>query len=165
MIVLWGDHGWKLGEYGSWCKHTNFEVASRTPLLVAAPGVEGGRVSQRLVEYIDVYPTLCELAGVEIPRDRLMLDGRSFVPQLLGKQGDPREWIYCWYSRGGADKKAKVFARTHRYKLYRNGDFFDIEQDVLEKNLLAAEALNTEQGQVKATLQNVIDEYERIRGQ
>ena len=44
IIILWGDHGWQLGEHGFWCKHTNFEVASRTPLFLAAPGTEGGRV-------------------------------------------------------------------------------------------------------------------------
>ena len=45
VVVLWGDHGWQLGEHGFWCKHTNFEVASRTPLLVAAPGFTGGRLA------------------------------------------------------------------------------------------------------------------------
>ena len=69
IVVLWGDHGWKLGEHNGWCKQTNFEVDTRSPLILAAPAMKTtGRTTRSLVEFVDIYPTLCELAGLKIPR-------------------------------------------------------------------------------------------------
>jgi arylsulfatase A-like enzyme len=99
IIVLWGDHGWQLGEHGFWCKHTNFEVASRTPLLIAAPGIEGGRVSGRLVEYVDVYPTLCDLAGIPQPDH---LQGKSMRPLLQDVQAEHKEAVFTRHGGGDA---------------------------------------------------------------
>ena len=81
IIVLWGDHGWHLGDHGMWCKHTNYEQAARIPLIVAAPGVTtpGTRAATALVETVDIYPTLCELAGLPAPRVPQGLEGKSFV--------------------------------------------------------------------------------------
>jgi iduronate 2-sulfatase len=79
IIVLWGDHGWHLGDHGMWCKHTNYEQAARIPLLVAAPGIAGGQHTQALVETVDIYPTLAELASLPAPAK---LDGRSFASVL-----------------------------------------------------------------------------------
>ena len=77
IIVLWGDHGWHLGDHGMWCKHTNYEQATRIPLIVVAPGVTtGGSASAALAESVDIYPTLCELAGLPVPDN---LDGTSFA--------------------------------------------------------------------------------------
>ena len=80
IIVVWGDHGWHLGEYGIWGKATNYEVATRTPLIVCAPKMAAaGKGSKALVEFVDVYPTLCELAGLALPKH---LEGKSFMPLL-----------------------------------------------------------------------------------
>lgn len=138
---------------------------TRVPLIVYAPGMSEPAVISDLVDFSDFLPTLCELASIEVPKDRLSLDGQSFLPQLRGEKGSPREWIYCWYSRSGAAKAAKVFARTQRYKLYRSGAFFDVEQDVLEKRRLADDVLNSEQKQIMASLQQVIDRYDQVRSQ
>ncbi len=79
-IVLWGDHGWKLGEYGDWCKHTNFELDAHAPLIFSAPGQKvKGKATDALVEFIDIYPTLCDLAGLEPPKH---LEGYSVKPLL-----------------------------------------------------------------------------------
>ena len=65
IIVLWGDHGWHLGDHGMWCKHTNYEEATHIPLLISAPGVtKPGTRARTMVETVDLYPTLCELAGL-----------------------------------------------------------------------------------------------------
>ena len=79
IVILWGDHGWNLGEHTLWCKHCCFETSMRVPLLVRAPGFEAGKSTDALVEYVDIYPSLCELSGLPLPDH---LDGRSFVPLM-----------------------------------------------------------------------------------
>jgi iduronate 2-sulfatase len=88
IVVLWGDHGWHLGDHGMWCKHTTYEQATRAPLVIAAPGKKAGQRSRALVEFVDIYPTLCELAGVAKPEQ---LQGESLVglmdaPESAGKR-------------------------------------------------------------------------------
>lgn len=88
IVVLWGDHGWHLGEYGIWGKATNYEIATRIPLIIRAPGMAGnGRAAGAVVESIDLYPTLTTLAGLPGPK---ALEGASLVeilqnPAVLGK--------------------------------------------------------------------------------
>ena len=79
IVVLWGDHGWKLGEYGDWSKHTNFELDTHAPLIVRVPGMEAGQETDALVEFVDIYPTLVDLAGLPLPPH---LQGTSFAPLL-----------------------------------------------------------------------------------
>ncbi|WP_206028484.1 sulfatase [Thalassoroseus pseudoceratinae] len=86
IVVLWGDHGWNLGEHTLWCKHCCFETSMHAPLIVKAPGMTGGQKTPGLTEFIDIYPSLCELAQLPRPEH---LEGRSFVP--LMKEPN-REW-------------------------------------------------------------------------
>ena len=97
VIVLWGDHGWKLGEYSAWCKHTNFELDTHAPLILQAPGHKAGLRSSRLVEFVDIYPTLAELCGLTAPAS---CEGTSMAPLL--RQPD-RAWkaaAFSQYPRG-----------------------------------------------------------------
>jgi iduronate 2-sulfatase len=81
IVILWGDNGLKLGEHGSWSKHTNFEIDTRVPLIVSVPGMKvAGKYTKALVESVDVYPTLCELCGLDLPKQPL--EGISFAPIL-----------------------------------------------------------------------------------
>jgi arylsulfatase A-like enzyme len=82
IIVLWGDHGWQLGEHAAWCKHSCYETSLHAPLIVVAPmerDLQPGSRCAALTEYIDIYPSLCDLAGLPKPEH---LEGRSFVPLL-----------------------------------------------------------------------------------
>ena len=79
VVILWGDHGYKLGDYDNWNKWTNLTIDTRVPMIVRAPGIQGGRQSDALVELIDIYPTLSELAGLKVPQH---VQGTSFVPLL-----------------------------------------------------------------------------------
>lgn len=80
VIILWGDHGWHLGEMGVWGKATNYEIAVRTPMLISAPGMKArGKGTGALVELIDMYPTLCDLVGIPVPEH---VEGASFAPLL-----------------------------------------------------------------------------------
>ncbi|MHC4556629.1 MAG: sulfatase [Planctomycetota bacterium] len=94
IIMVWGDHGWHLGEHGIWGKATNYEIATRVPLIVSAPGMKArGKSSDALVELLDMYPTLCELADLSVPRH---VEGKSFAP-LLHKPD--REWKETVFSQ------------------------------------------------------------------
>ena len=99
LIVFWGDHGWKLGEHGQWTKHSNFELDTRTPILVVDPGREGGRSTDRIVETVDIYPTLCDLAAVAKPSG---LAGRSLVPLLDDPAAEADRTALSQYPRGEA---------------------------------------------------------------
>jgi len=68
VIVFWGDHGFKLGEHGAWCKHTNWDIDTTSPVLLRVPGVtDGGLISEALVEHVDIMPTMAEAAGITVP--------------------------------------------------------------------------------------------------
>lgn len=81
IVILWGDHGWNLGDHKLWCKHVTFETALRTPLLIKVPGKTKGQKTQAITEFIDIYPSLAELIDIEVPDT---VEGQSFVPILNG---------------------------------------------------------------------------------
>ncbi|MFZ4582504.1 MAG: alginate lyase family protein [Paludibacter sp.] len=95
IIVLWGDHGWHLGDHNLWCKHTNFEQATRSPLIISAPGIKPTKTNSPS-EFVDVFPTLCELAGVSIPTN---LDGKSLVPLMKNPKAKVKQFAISQYPR------------------------------------------------------------------
>ncbi|MBI1387528.1 MAG: sulfatase-like hydrolase/transferase [bacterium] len=97
VVILWGDHGWNLREHGLWCKHCNFETSLHAPMLVSAPGQRGGVRTRALTEYVDIYPSLCELCGLDAPNP---LHGRSFVPLMSDPDREWKEAVYSRYVRG-----------------------------------------------------------------
>ena len=121
LIVLWGDHGWHLGDHGMWTKHTNYEQATRIPLLIVAPGVtRPGSHSTALVETVDVFPTLCELANLPAPKSVPQpMDGCSLVPVLREPNTSVRAHAYHAYprNRGPQGEWLGRAVRTSRHRL------------------------------------------------
>lgn len=155
VIVLWGDHGWHLGDHGMWSKHTNYEEATHIPLLIVAPGItKAGTRTRALVETVDIYPTLCELAGLPEPRVPQSLDGESLLPILKKPSSRIQEAIFHVFPRNRKRDGAILgrAVRTERYRLVEwkkpgaatdTADFelYDYKKDPLEtKNLASAES-------------------------
>jgi arylsulfatase A-like enzyme len=131
IVVLWGDHGWHLGDHGMWGKHTTMEQANRVPMMIHVPGEKGGYAST-LAELMDLFPTLVELTGLEMPGD---LQGNSLVPVLKDPSTDLGGVAISQYKRKGAYGYSM---RTERYRYtewvmpdgrvaYR--DLYDMEVD------------------------------------
>ncbi|TWT40613.1 Arylsulfatase [Thalassoglobus neptunius] len=110
IVVLCSDHGWHLGEQSAWAKMTNFEVATRVPLIVSAPGIKPAR-SSMLTELVDLYPTICELSGIAAPNH---LEGESFAAELTGK-GAEQQFALSQISRHGKRYIGRAI-RTDRFR-------------------------------------------------
>jgi arylsulfatase A-like enzyme len=119
IIVLWGDHGWKLGEHDAWCKHTTTENDTNTALLLSVPGMQhAGAKTKSIVEFVDIYPTLVEFAGLPLPSH---LEGMSFKPVV---ENPTRPWKTAAFSqyprnagRSGTGALMGYSMRTERYRL------------------------------------------------
>jgi iduronate 2-sulfatase len=143
IVVLWGDHGWHLGDHGMWCKHTNYEQAARIPLIIAAPGVKSG-VSAGFIETVDLFPTLCEMASVAAPTG---LDGKSFAANLRDVSAPARDHITHVYPRSGRLGRAVRDARYRMVEWKKHGapaeeaivELYDYETDPLETANIAAQ--------------------------
>ncbi|MCG8578954.1 MAG: galactose-1-epimerase, partial [Bacteroidales bacterium] len=129
IIVLWGDHGWHLGDHGSWTKHDNYEQGNRIPIAIVAPGVtQAGSSSRQLIETVDIYPTLAELAGLAEPKGPQPIDGLSMAPVLKDGSVRVRDNAYHAYKRGGYLGEA---IRTDRYRLVRWTPLKNKEKEVI----------------------------------
>ncbi|WP_298484589.1 sulfatase [uncultured Maribacter sp.] len=96
IIIIWSDHGWHLGEMGIWGKATNYEIATRVPMLIWTPDMpknSRGLKTNALVELVDIYPSLCDLAGIDMPKN---MDGKSFAPLL---ENPNQEWKTAAFSQ------------------------------------------------------------------
>jgi arylsulfatase A-like enzyme len=120
IVVLWGDHGWQLGEHGQWCKHTNFEEATHAPLIVSAPGQKNaGAKTEALVEFVDVYPSLCDLAGLSAPAG---LEGTSFKPVMTDPKRSWKKAAFSQYPRAGGVMGYSMRTDRYRYTEWAGAD-------------------------------------------
>ncbi len=153
IVVLWGDHGWKLGEHASWCKHSNMENDTNAPLILSAPAAKAkGQSTKALVEFVDIYPTLCDLAGLSLPKH---LEGVSMKPLL---DEPTREWksaAFSQYPRSHEGQQLMGHAmRTdrHRFVEWRDRksgqplthELYDHESDPAENQNIANRPENKE---------------------
>ena len=132
IIVLWGDHGWHLGDHDMWGKHSNFEQATRAPLIFAAPGFSAGQ-TKSMSEHLDVFPTICDLANLDIPTQ---LQGKSLKPLMKNKSAVVNEFSVSQYPRklkaaevkkiGYTDGKLMGYSirnEKYRYTVWMNNNF------------------------------------------
>lgn len=128
IVILWGDHGWKLGEYSDWCKHTNFELDTHVPLIISDPDHPKGKKVNALTEFVDIYPTLSELCGLPVADD---LEGTSMVPLLK----DPtKKWKKAAFSQ--YPRPNNMMGYTMRTGRYRYTEWIDQKTtEVKEKEL------------------------------
>lgn len=134
IVVLWGDHGYKLGEYGLWCKHTNLELDARVPFMISAPGFAKGKKTAALVEMIDLFPTLAKLTGGEVPES---CEGKSLEPVLTNPDSAFRQFAFSQYPRGAMGYSM----RTDRW---RYTEWFDTKsQKIVDRELYDHETTQT----------------------
>lgn len=166
IVILWGDHGWHLGDHGMWCKHTNYEQATRIPLVISLPGmVSPGAGTSSLVETVDIYPTLCSLAGVPAPAEP---DGKSFAPTLKDADAPTKSAVIQVYPRGARIGRSLRTARHRLVEWKEPGaaadsaifELYDYEADPAESKNLAAE-----QPEVVAKLRTILDGFAEARPQ
>ncbi|WP_139956919.1 sulfatase [Flavicella sediminum] len=126
IVVLWGDHGWNLGDHAIWGKHNLFEEGLRSPLIISYPGIKTkGKSTRAVVETVDLFPTFCELTNVEIPN---FTNGTSLLPLL---KNEKKQGHVAFAYRGGAHT-----LRTQRYRFTlhdkKGAELYDHEKDPFE---------------------------------
>jgi arylsulfatase A len=169
LLIFLGDNGTNTGitsrfkgaDYKGG-KGSTAAQGTHVPLIVNWPAViKKGRVCGDLISSTDFLPTICSAAGVAVPAT---VDGISFLPQLRGEVGTPREWLYTWYSpRQRADLTIRECAFDHHYKLYRDGRLFDIARDPLEKEPIPLSDITASVANASEKLQHVLDQFTNAR--
>jgi iduronate 2-sulfatase len=172
-VVLFGDHGWHLGEHGLWGKTTNFELDTNAPLIIRSPKMKGhGQKTRALVEFVDIYPTVADLAGLPVGKH---LAGKSMKPLLDDPTQSRKEAAFSQYPRGGNADTGGIFmgysVRTDRWRYtewIRNSDgeihareLYDHENDPAETKNVAEVAAWAD---VVATQSAQLETYRSIRG-
>lgn len=146
IVTIIGDHGWHLGDHNLWCKHSNFEQATRIPMIFKIPGIKASKTSA-LAEAVDIFPTLCDATGIKIPEQ---LQGVSLMPILKETKSKVKDYAVSQYRRGKNMRTFGYSIRTERfrltlwmkdfYRLYKpfdegyivSGELYDYDNDPLE---------------------------------
>lgn len=164
LIIFTGDNGthpsittrMKDGSAIRGDKGKPTQAGTHVPLIVRWTGVSAkGAVCNDLIDFADFFPTLLEAAGAALPSGHA-IDGQSFLAQIRGETGNPREWIYTHYDPQWGNRKRAVYAFDERWKLYDDGRLYDMQRDPEEKNAIHAEATNDEAKTAREKLNRVI---------
>jgi arylsulfatase A-like enzyme len=140
IVIIWGDHGWHLGDHSLWCKHSNFEQATRVPMIISVPGMTNGKNYTQPTEFVDIYPTLCELTGLAVPA---YLDGKSLVPALKDNKIKLKDFAISQYPRGAGKGARETMGYSLRNEQYRFtewvGNFYNTAKPFSAKDIKAVE--------------------------
>ena len=137
IIIVWSDHGWKLGEYGDWCKHTNFELDLKVPLIIKYNKLKKNIRIKDNVELIDIFPTLADICGFSIPN----VDGQSLLPLMNGKKQSDRIALSQYPRRGLMGYSIKIDDYRYTEWINKNNEIIDYElfnhssSDIADKNI------------------------------
>ncbi|MBT6852505.1 MAG: sulfatase [Opitutae bacterium] len=133
MVVLWGDHGWHLGEHNFWSKHNLMHLSTRSPLIVSAPRFKSGQTCDRLVEFVDLYPTLIDLSGLKSVNEKL--EGTSFKPLLEKPRSPWKKAVFSQFKSANG-----VVTDSYNFAEFDDGQkmLFDLKADPDENVNLAA---------------------------
>jgi len=154
IIVLWGDHGWHLGDHGLWNKHTNFEQATHTLLMMSVPGKKQGIKPVTLCEFVDIFPTLCDLTKLPIPN---YLDGKSLVSAMEKPEIELKEYAMSQYPRDKDKMGYSLRTKNLRYTVWFNNNYrSNLIYD--KKNVIACEMFDYEKDPLET--ENVVDKPE-----
>ena len=151
IVVLWGDHGWHLGEHGIWGKHSLFEESLHSPLIIHYPGMQNANAkTNAIVETIDIFPTLCDLSGVESP---VFIHGQSLKPIIEDPNAEGHPAV-AYYNNASSIRTA-----THRMTLHKNGfvelyDHTSIEKETKNIANQNPELVEQLKAKLQATLKN-----------
>ncbi len=163
LVVFSGDNGTAQrsntigGREPNGHKGTTLEGGSRVPLIANWPGkTPAGKVLNDLVDFTDFFPTFAEIAGAKMPKD-MKIDGRSFAPQVLGKKGDPREWIFVQLGK-------KWYARNDGWKLNESGELYDMSDAPFVEKLVATDGQSDAAKAARKKLQATLDELNPAAG-
>ncbi|MBT4072211.1 MAG: sulfatase-like hydrolase/transferase [Chloroflexi bacterium] len=170
LIIYVGDNGSPIEVCSTVHEHTEVcggkgmtnDRGTHVPLVCEWPGtIPPSVVQSDLVDVSDFLPTMFEAAGLEFP-EGYIIDGRSFYPQLTGKSGDPRDWVFFHFvpnnARSAKPRDPIRFIRDHRWKLYETGQMFDLPSDPEEEFALFAANDNAEQADGRSKLEPVFGE-------
>lgn len=173
IVIFTGDNGtgraittrMKDGSVIAGGKGLSTDAGIHVPLIVQWKGqIKGGSVCSDLIDFTDFMPTLAEVAGASLPKGpRFVPDGRSFLPQLLGKKGNPRDWVFFHYDRNpevaasNPEYKRARFVRSHEYKLYDTGEMYNVKKDPLEQQEIAVKQQSKSEKSERKQLQKVLD--------
>lgn len=119
VVVLLGDHGWHLGDHGIWAKHTNFEQASHAPLIISYPGAKGA-TTHGISEFVDLYPTLCSMAGIPVPAH---LDGDDLTPVVKEGATPAKRYAVSQYTRAKGVMGYSIRDERYRYTVWFNDNY------------------------------------------
>lgn len=137
VVVLFGDHGWSLGDHNQWCKHSNFNITNHVPMIIRMPGNKRKGKEEKVVELVDIYPTVCDAAGLPVPKHT---EGKSMVKLLEGKDNNWKDYAVIQWN-GGVTYMDRNYSYTYwsnkQGKATNAETLFDYSNDKLETKNLA----------------------------
>ena len=159
IIVLWGDHGFKLGDYGEWAKATNLEVDARVPLIFRLPAKENaGTKVATPVELTDIMPTLCDVANIKTPSNA---EGESLLPLFFNPEADFRPFALTQYAR--KEMAYSIRTKEWRYTEYVNKKSYEtIEQELYridDQTLMEDENVEGKYPNVVKEMSKILHDY------